>query len=144
MIETKDGKKSLLEVTRENYIVPKGEEQLVHYIAEKVLFDGKTGKRLSHPDLIKTDVKLFESVMLRNLELQDYSINIVYHPEGKYIDFTPAEDTASENARLKSELEEMKAKLAEMEAKASVETAEAPVETKAEEKNKGGRPKKNA
>lgn len=136
MIETKEGMKSLLEVTKNDYIVPKGEELLVHYTAEKVLIDSKTGKRLSHPDLIKTDVKMFETIIKRNLELQDYSVNILFHPEGKYVEFTPVMDAGTENEILRRKLAELQSKVDAMKSPKEEEgEAESP-------KNKGGRPKK--
>lgn len=93
----------LLSIHRENYIVPKGEERIVHYKAEKVLYDPNDGvTRLSHPDLIKTNVKMFDDVK-RNLELQGYTIEILHHPEGKYTNVV-IKDSRAELAEAKAEI----------------------------------------
>lgn len=67
--------------SRATYVVPKGQERIVHYTAEKPMF--KNGVRVSTPQLIKSGLKTFELVK-RDLELQGYTINILFHPEGKY------------------------------------------------------------
>lgn len=143
MINTKEGMKSLLEVTKDNYIVPKGEEQVVHYTTESVNISNE-GKRLSKPILCKTDVKLFDTIVLRNLELQGYAVNIVYHPNGKYNHYEPVMDAETvrrsmeaENEALRAELEALKsvvkpsvkaAKTAEIEPEAT-KVEESPKET---------------
>lgn len=107
----------LLSLNRENYEVPKGEEQLVHYKIEKVVFlaDGRT--RISHPDLIKTPDRMFDDVK-RNLELQGYTIEILFHPQGKYTNVTLPKDTAAELAEKDAEIEKLKAELAKAQSKA--------------------------
>lgn len=121
-------------LTRANYAVPKGEEHVVHYTAEKVLFEGKSGIRVSHPDLIKTDVKMFDSVK-RNLELQGYTINILFHPQGKYPEEIVSESALEKAARELAEKEEEIAKL-----KAMLEEQNA---TKKEVAEKGIAPEKD-
>lgn len=152
----------LLSIHRENYQVPKGEEHVVHYKAEKVLFDSKDGnKRLSHPDLIKTNVKMFDEVK-RHLELQGYVIEILYHPMGKYSNVVvPADPSAelagaraelaekeAENARLRAELEAQKKAAKEVAPKKEEANDEIPAENEGEKTEtpsvkKGGRPKKS-
>lgn len=72
-------------VTRSTYKVPKGEEAYVHYTLEKVYYNPTTGKKESRQEIVKTNANMFEAVK-RNLELQGNTINILYHPEGKYND----------------------------------------------------------
>ncbi len=107
----------LLSLNRENYEVPKGEEQLVHYKIEKVLFSADGRTRLSHPDLIKTTDKMFDDVK-RNLELQGYTVEILFHPQGKYTNVTLPKDVSVELAEKDAEIERLKAKLAKVETKA--------------------------
>lgn len=102
-IETKEGLKSLLEITHDIYIVPKGEELLVHYTAEQVRHNND-GKRLSHPQLFKSDVRMFDGVMKAQLEKTGYRINILYHPKGTYVPYEPVVDKDAEIAKLKAEL----------------------------------------
>lgn len=125
----------LLSIHRENYAVPKGEEQIVHYKAERVLFDPKDGNvRLSHPDLLKTNVKMFDDVK-RNLELQGYTIEILYHPQGKYTNVV-IKDTSAELASAKAELaakdDEIARLRAKLEAQEAKENAPEKVEAKEE------------
>lgn len=107
----------LLSISRENYKVPKGEERVVHYKAERVLYtrDGMT--RLSKPALIKTNVKMFDEVK-RNLEVQGYTIEILYHPQGKYtnvvIPQNPTTVLAEKEAQLEAKNVELDAKDAEI------------------------------
>ena len=100
-----------LKSLRETYKVPKGEEQDVHYAIERVTHDTATGRKISHYDIIKTNVIMFDSVK-RNLELQGYTVFVIYHPQGKYNELpaaTSVEDMLDEKdaeiARLKAELE---------------------------------------
>ncbi len=125
----------LLSIHRENYLVPKGEEHIVHYKAERVLFDPKDGNvRLSHPDLLKTNVKMFDDVK-RNLELQGYTIEILHHPQGKYTNVV-IKDTGAELASAKAELaakdDEIARLRAELEAQMGKGNAPEKVEAKEE------------
>lgn len=119
----------LSKISRETYIVPKGEEQSVHYKAERVLY--ADGVRVSHPDLIKTDVKSFD-VVKRNLELQGYTIEILHHPLGKYTNVTIPRDMKEEIAERDAEIAALKAQLAAAKA-ASADNA--PEKEEAEEEN---------
>lgn len=70
-------------LTRATYQLPKGEEGYVHYTIERVTYNPHNGQKISRQEVIKTTPKMFDSVK-RNLELQGYTINILFHPEGKY------------------------------------------------------------
>lgn len=145
----------LLSIHRENYCVPKGEEQVVHYKAEKVLFDPKDGtRRLSHPDLIKTNVKMFDDVK-RNLELQGYVIEILHHPLGKYTNVVVPADPMAELAAKDDEIARLRAELAAQmeatkgnapqkeEAKAENPSEKEEAKTETPSVKKGGRTKKS-
>lgn len=75
--------RAILELSKENYKPSPSEKNLVHYKAEKIKFNPMTGERMSRPRIVKTGVKLFESVK-RELEKEGYSIEILYHPGGAY------------------------------------------------------------
>lgn len=123
-VETTKGKKSLLEVTHDIYVVPKGKERFVHYTVEKIRFDNASGERLSHPELVKTGVKMFDTFVKRNLEMNGYTINILHHPLGKYIAYDPrvsnrvaVEQLEKANEEAHNALAEKEAKIAELEAR---------------------------
>ena len=69
----------ILEVTAENYIVPKGEEGTYHCRIEQVNFDQRTGKRLSKPIVQKFEPKMFDTIV-RNLKQQGWTIDILHNP----------------------------------------------------------------
>lgn len=91
------------EVTKENYIVPKGQEKLYHCIIEVRKFDPNTGVRLSTPRLQKFGIKTFEGNIYEGLRKQGYEVTILHNPN---------EYLAEENAKKIAE-EEQKAKDAE-------------------------------
>ena len=68
---------SVLEVTKENYIVPKGEEGTYHCRIEQTQFNPRNGKRVSRPRIQKFDAKMFPSIM-RNLKLQGWDVEVLY------------------------------------------------------------------
>ena len=70
---------SLLEVTRENYIVPRGEEHTYHCRIEQTQFNPRNGKRMSRPRIQKFDAKIYPSVA-RNLRQQGWDIEVLYDP----------------------------------------------------------------
>lgn len=121
-------------VNRGNYTPDKSEKHLVHYKAELVRHNGKTGAKESHPELLKTGIKMFPQVK-RDLEKQGYIIEIVYHPQGKYNTPMPTpkvDERDAEIAALKAELEALKSqKVADDAPKA--ETTETVEETAKEE-----------
>ena len=69
----------LLEVTRENYIVPRGEEGTYHCRIEQTQFDARYGKRLSRPRIQKFDAKMYPTIA-RNLRQQGWDIDVLYDP----------------------------------------------------------------
>ena len=121
-------------VNRNNYTPKPEEKHLVHYKAELPRYNKTNGAKESHPEILKTGLKMFETVK-RNLEKQGYIIEIIYHPEGKYN--TPVK--VASDARDK-EIEALKAQLAEAQAQlAEKETTE---EMAAEEVEKKPKAKK--
>lgn len=100
---------SALLVHRENYIVPKGEEHAVHYKIAKLT---ENGEFIEQPRIVKSRVKLFESVTKRGLELNGYTVEILYHPNGTYSNVR-IEDKNVLIKKQDAEIAELKAKLAE-------------------------------
>ena len=121
-------------VNRTNYTPDKTEKHLVHYKAELPRHNAKTGAKESHPEIIKTGLKMFPSVK-RDLEKQGYVIEIIYHPEGKYN--TPIQEPKVDARDL--EIAALKQQIAEMQAaKAEAEQEPAPKV----EQPKASKPKK--
>lgn len=78
---TKNGQNVPIEgLTRDNYLVPKGEENVYHCVIEVKQFDLKTGKRLSKPRVQKFGRKIFEKVVRAGLMKQGYDIVILHDP----------------------------------------------------------------
>lgn len=78
---TKDGRDTaIVNLTPENYIVPKGEERYYHAVIEVTFFDNKTGKRLSKPRVQKFGRKIFETHVLNSLRKQGYTVTILHNP----------------------------------------------------------------
>lgn len=100
---------SALLVHRENYIVPKGEEHAVHYKIAKLT---ENGEFIEQPRIVKSRVKLFESVTKRGLELNGYTVEILFHPNGTYSNVR-IEDKNVLIKKQDEEIAELKAKLAE-------------------------------
>jgi hypothetical protein len=69
----------LLEVTAENYIVPKGEEGTYHCRIEQIQFNRTNGKRESKPRIQKFEAKMFPTIA-RNLKQQGWTIDVLYDP----------------------------------------------------------------
>lgn len=133
-------------LTRANYQVPKGQERVVHYTIERVAYNNN-GAKVSKPQLVKTGVKLFEQIK-RDLELQGNTINILYHPEGRYnpepevsanLKEVVAEKDA-EIARLKAMLEAKTKENGKEEKKERVLTPETPTENVEEKSEKPTNP----
>ena len=72
---------SALLVHRENYEVPKGQEQVVHYKIAKLDAHGKV---LEPARICHDEPKLFETVLKRNLEILGYTVEILHHPQERY------------------------------------------------------------
>ena len=100
---------SALLVHRENYIVPKGEEHAVHYKIAKLTEDGAF---IEPPRIVKSRVKMFETITKRGLELNGYTVEILYHPNGTYSNVR-IEDKNILIKKQDEEIAELKAKLAE-------------------------------
>lgn len=132
---------------RENYSVPKGQERVVHYKIAKV---SASGEFIEKPRLVKTKVKLFENVCKRNLELQGYLVEILFHPLDRYTNVRIVDNKLAlaqkdaEIARLKAEAEGNDA-LAEKDAEIARLKAElAKAQEKKEKGTKGGKTAKGA
>ena len=100
---------SALLVHRENYIVPKGEEHAVHYKIAKLT---ESGEFIEQPRIVKSRLKLFESVTKRGLELNGYTVEILYHPNNTYSNVR-IEDKNVLIKKQDAEIAALKAKLAE-------------------------------
>lgn len=100
---------SALLVHRENYDVPKGQEQSVHYKIAKV--DDK-GNFLEKPRICKDNPKEFDSSLKRNLEILGYTVEILHHPLGTYTDTRIVDKDAAMKAK-DAEIAELRAKVQE-------------------------------
>ena len=69
----------IVEVTAENYIVPRGEEDTYHCKIEQTQFNPRNGKRLSRPRIQKFESKMYPQVA-RNLRQQGWDIEVLYDP----------------------------------------------------------------
>ena len=141
---------NILELTPENYKVPKGEERSYHCVIECVEFDRKTGKRLSVPRIQKFGAKMFEAHVYSSLKKQGYNVTILHDPK-KWLKEHEAEQKAQAKAKEAAEKEAFeKAVQAEVARQvAALQSAEQPAgqsagqsTTQEAPKNKGGRPKK--
>lgn len=79
-IEGKTKDVGLLDVTPENFIVPKGEENCYHCRIEVVKFHGETGERLSKPCIQVFGKKYFETFGLHDLRNQGFRVDILHDP----------------------------------------------------------------
>lgn len=103
---------NILDVTPENFIVPKGEEDCYHCRIEVKKFNQDTGERISKPHMQVFGKKFFESFGLHNLRKQGFTVDVMHDPN-KWL---------QEN---EAKLEAEKQKKAEAGAKAKAEAAEA-------------------
>ena len=69
----------IVEVTAENYIVPRGEEDTYHCKIEQTQYNPRNGKRLSRPRIQKFESKMYAQVA-RNLRQQGWDIEVLYDP----------------------------------------------------------------
>lgn len=137
---------SALLVHRENYIVPKGQEQVVHIKIAKLTADGSV---LEPARIVREEPKFFDTVAKRNLETLGYTVEILFHPGGKYTSVriedkdaklreaaTALSEKDEEIARLKAELAKAKEAKPAVQEKPAEEAkpAKAKKETKKEEK----------
>lgn len=79
-IEGKTKDVGLLDVTPENFIVPRGEENCYHCRIEVVKFHGETGERLSKPRIQVFGKKYFETFGLHDLRKQGFRVDILHDP----------------------------------------------------------------
>ena len=142
---TKDNKDlSVLEVTPENYLVPRGEERFYHVKMEIKSFDQHTGERLSHPFIQKFTRVDFEGGMMSLLRQQGYDMVILHDPKAwmeqhaAELNKSKAQKEAEAKAKAEAEKEALKEQirkelLAEMKAE---EEKKDKKETKKETKKK--------
>ena len=134
---TKDGRDTPIEnLTPDNYIVPRGEEQSYHAVIEVVQYDPKTGKKLSKPRVQKFGKKQFETNVLNCLRKQGYKVTILHDPN-EWI-----KEQQEKAARTKAEQAEAKAKAEKERFDAAVAKALAELEAARESERKPGRAKK--
>ena len=100
---------SALLVHRENYEVPKGQEQSVHYRIAKI---GPNGSFFEKPRICHDNPKEFDSSLKRNLEILGYTVEILHHPNGKYTDVRIEDKEATLKAK-DAEIAALKAKVQE-------------------------------
>ena len=111
---------SILDVTPENYIVPKGEEGTYHCRIEQTQFNPRNGKRVSRPRIQKFEAKMFPSI-LRNLKLQGWDVDILHDPteflkeqEAKRLEMQELTYKQRQELEVKRKAEERKALKAEI------------------------------
>lgn len=103
----------LLDVTPENFIVPKGEESFYHCRIEVVKFNQETGERISRPRMQVFGKKFFETFGLHNLRKMGYKVDIMHDPnvwEAANKEKIEASKRAKAEAKA-AEREQMKAKI---------------------------------
>lgn len=97
----------LLDVTPQNFIVPKGEEHLYHCRIEIKKFDPETGERKSKPRIQVFGKKSFETFVLHNLRKQGYTVDVLHDPnEWVKAKKAEAEKAAQEKAKADAEASE--------------------------------------
>lgn len=104
----------LLDVTPENFIVPKGEESSYHCRIEVVKFNQETGERISRPRMQVFGKKFFETFGLHNLRKMGYKVDIMHDPnvwEAANKEKIEASKRAKAEAAKAAEREQMKAEI---------------------------------
>lgn len=134
-VRTKDGQikdVNILDVTPENFIVPKGEEDCYHCRIEVKKFNQDTGERISKPRMQVFGKKFFESFGLHNLRKQGFTVDVMHDPN-KWLQENEAKLEAEKQKRAEAEAK-AKAEAAETEKKAMKEAMKAEIlaELKAE------------
>lgn len=133
---TKDGNDTpIMEVTKENFACPKGQEHLYHVKLEVKQFDKATGDRLSHPFYQRFIRKNFKNMILPNLKKQGYTVEILFDPE----EFMNAVKAAKAKSAAELEAEKEKAMrekiLAELEAEGLLKKSKSSKSGKAEKES---------
>lgn len=98
----------ITEVTKDNYVVPAGEEQVFHARIEVKKFDSNSGERQSIPRIQKFGPKSFKTI-LSNLKKQGYTVDILHDPS-EYLATKKQEqeENAAEKAQKAKEAAEAK------------------------------------
>lgn len=107
---------SILDVTPQNFIVPKGEEDSYHCRIEIKKFNGETGERLSRPQIQVFGKKFFESFGLHNLKKQGYTVDILHDPNEWSKKQAIAKAEAEEKAKAEAEAKKQAETIAELKA----------------------------
>ena len=126
----------LLDVTPENFIVPKGEESFYHCRIEVVKFNQETGERISRPRMQVFGKKFFETFGLHNLRKMGYKVDIMHDPNV----WEAASKRAKAEAAAKAAAEAKAAEREQMKAEIIAELTAAGV-IPAEPKKAGRKPK---
>lgn len=136
---TKDGRDTpILELTPDNYLVPKGEERSYHCRIECKKFNQDTGERLSKPRIQKFGKKIFESHVMLSLRKQGYTIDILHNPN----DWEKEQrEQAAAKAKAQAEAKE-KAEQARIDAAVAAALEKERAKTKENGDKKPGRPAK--
>lgn len=123
---------NILDVTPENFIVPKGEEDCYHCRIEVKKFNQDTGERISKPRMQVFGKKFFESFGLHNLRKQGFTVDVMHDPN-KWLQENEAKLEAEKQKKAEAGAK-AKAKAAEAEKKAMKEAMKAEIlaELKAE------------
>ena len=123
---------NILDVTPENFIVPKGEEDCYHCRIEVKKFNQDTGERFSKPRMQVFGKKFFESFGLHNLRKQGFTVDVMHDPN-KWLQENEAKLEAEKQKKAEAG-EKAKAEAAEAEKKAMKEAMKAEIlaELKAE------------
>lgn len=105
-MRTKDGNNvAILDLTPENYLVPKGEEMVYHCRIEVVSFNQKTGERMSKPRVQKFGRKAFEKSVRDTLLKQGYKVDVLYNPTEWIKARLEARNQSRANAKARQEAE---------------------------------------
>ena len=99
-------------ITKDNYVVPKGEEHIYHVKQETKQFNKDSGEKLSRPRIQKYGVKSW-SVAESNLKKQKMSFEILHDPTVYLADQTKATQTKAEQAAANAEQAKAEAKAKE-------------------------------
>lgn len=102
-VKTEDGNVrdvELSQVTKENYIVPEGEQGFYHVVMEVKQYDPKNGAKISTPRVQKFNPQTFKKLK-DNFERQGYTMVILYDPT-EYIK-TKGETLAKQKANAEKE-----------------------------------------
>jgi hypothetical protein len=137
---TKDGRDTpILDLTPENYVVPKGEERQYHCRIEVKKFNADTGERLSKPRLQKFGKKMFETHLMASLRKQGYTIDILHNPN----DWEKEQRAkAAEDAKARAEAQ-AKAEQARIDAAVAAALEKERAKAKGDGEKKPGRPAKD-